>query len=509
MSRRVELLKSLRPVVLFSVLTALVIPVALRTPSASIRTSLSSTQLSPGCAAGRSAVSYYSNGSGAPASEVPVPCTFLTGYGGAESHIKVTPGGELVQEPAVLPSDIPVVLDSALALSSNQGKSWQLDEPANPLPGRDSVEPDGNTFPAQDVGLYVDRVTGRLFVALPTGFGIGYAAEVLLLSSPARPAGYTNWIATPMSGFVGSENSRFTSAPAPHGQPVAGAGEDVTYWCGNQTEGVTEPPILLRTCFRTLDGGATWQRGAILFTYGVPQHSQCGTNSETFNALDGNYPQGAPDGSLWVMVQCGGTTYLAKSTDEGATFPIIDGAHGTPLTIPGSPRELRVDSDGNLYAVGISGSSLELRISRDGGQTWSAPVNMTAPNARSTTIYQWQVAVGYKPGQVALSYLATRSSGGYDGYMTVTKDALDANPVFYSSTINSPNAPIVTESALGDDFVDVDLAPDGTPWASFYSNCPTNETILFCTQTSPTSDANGITGPQAETVGSLEWPANR
>src|SRR5439155_4002213 len=162
------------------------------------------------------------------------------------------------------------------------------------------------------------------------------------------------------------------------------------------------------------------------------------------------------------VVQCGGQNYLARSTDEGSTWPILHGSDGAPVTVPASPvpaacgspappgfgtafaalggggPQLRVDTAGNLYAVekatdDACHSTLLLRISQDGGLTWSAPLNMVAPAARQTTVGQWSVAVGYQPGQVAVSYLATRSAGGADGYITVTHDALDADPVFYAS----------------------------------------------------------------------------
>src|SRR5205823_10923580 len=145
--------------------------------------------------------------------------------------------------------------------------------------------------------------------------------------------GDSAWRSTPMHGFIAPENSRFTSGPAAAGQAPGTSAERgrVTYWCGNQNEVATSPPILDRTCFRSLDGGATWQRRSILFTTVAPvTHPECAPNSETFSAGDGNYPQAGPDGSLWVMVQCGSTTYVAKSTDEAATFPILE----DPVTGP-------------------------------------------------------------------------------------------------------------------------------------------------------------------------------
>src|SRR5439155_266095 len=108
------------------------------------------------------------------------------------------------------------------------------------------------------------------------------------------------------------------------------------------------------------------------------------------------------------VVQCGGQNYLARSTDEGSTWPILHGSDGAPVTVPASPvpaacgspappgfgtafaalggggPQLRVDTAGNLYAVekatdDACHSTLLLRISQDGGLTWNARLNMVAP----------------------------------------------------------------------------------------------------------------------------------
>src|SRR5207244_4478582 len=187
------------------------------------------------------------------------------------------------------------------------------------------------------------------------------------LSSPLADNGYISWTSQVMHGHVGVENSRFTTGPAPAGAAQPSPGEQMAYWCGNTNPVGASPPILARLCYRSFDGGTSWHQASVLYTALVAQHSECGSDAESFSAGDGNYPQAAPDGSLWLMVVCGGTSYLAKSTDEAATFPILHKADGAPLTIPAA-RELRVDTDGNLYAMRIDGTSLLLRISRAGGQ---------------------------------------------------------------------------------------------------------------------------------------------
>lgn len=503
--------KSRRGVVLVVGAVLVVLSTALSAPSAG-------SAVGRGCAVSRVPVVYHSDGGGAGVAGDLVTCARHTGFGGAESHLRVAPNGDVVQEPGMLPLGLPSYMQSGLAVTRDHGGSWSL------------VQPAGTTFQPQDNALYIDRRSGRLYLVLSSGLGVDIAGETELLSSPASPAGYVHWSVTPLHGFVGSENSRFASAPAPAGQRGSSSGENVGYWCGNQNAGLVSPAILDRTCFRSFDGGASWQRASIPFANDVPQYPECGQDAAGYNAGDGSYPQGAADGSLWVLVECGGTTYLARSTDEATSFPILHKAQGgAPLTIPFAPapasvpleesvagvgphHELRVDSLGNLYAFELKGSAVLLRISRNHGLSWSAPLNMTAPSARHASIYQWQVAVG-AAGQVALAYLATRQGVGWDGYITITGDVLRSDPVFYGSMINAANAPMVSAGGAGDDFIDVDIAPDGSAWAAFYADCPADGSDAFCakSKTSPVPtnlQYNEQYGPQAEVIGRLALPQN-
>src|SRR5260370_1366141 len=143
-----------------------------------------------------------------------------------------------------------------------------------------------------------------------------------------------SWSHSALPGFVFSENPRFAAAPPAPGQATtAGGYPDVTYWCGNRDVGLTAPLILERECYRSLDAGVTWEQRSVLFTNPVPQHSECGTNREDISSGDGNNPPGASDCSLYLMLSCGGTVYLARSTDEAATFPIMRTPSG-PVTLP-------------------------------------------------------------------------------------------------------------------------------------------------------------------------------
>ena len=462
----------------------------------------------PACAPGTPAVAHDAAGNILSFAAVPIACATLTGFGGAETHIRVASNGTVVEQPAVI---VPGILGTGfvpgapgphpetqlsvagLAVSHDAGKQWQF------------VKPGGATWVGQDSSIYIDRASDRLFFyalavnPAPQGGGVPLTDQVPSYQAHLLSSGDdgVTWNVVGIPGFNNSENPRFTSAPAAAGQPAAIAGENVTYWCGNNMQFT----FVARICYRSMDGGVSWQQTSIMLTRGVPRHSECGNSEEDLATYDGHYPVGAADGSLWLLLSCGGKTFLARSTDGSVTWPILRKAGSSePLTIPAA-EELRIDPVGNLYSVRQQGSALNLRISRDGGQSWSDPLNMTAPAVRKAGAFQWATA-SRGPGQVAVTYLVPRSGGGYDGYITVTRNALDAQPVFFSAAFNSADAPLVTRSQTAkDDYIDVDLGPDGTPWAAFYSDCPADNS-------EPTCAAAGGVNPlgAATTVGWFQWP---
>jgi hypothetical protein len=288
------------------------------------------------------------------------------------------------------------------------------------------------------------------------------------------------------------------------------------------------PVILGRFCFRSLDGGDSFTLASILFTGVLPQHPECGASGEIYSAIDGYYPQPDPtDGSLYVMVACGGHTYLARSVDEAATFPIVR-ANGQPVVIPvpapstgqvGGP-DLRIDTVGTMYLMWAAASSgmtkLLLGTSTDHGSTWSSPLDVTAPGL---TVDQW--AMAERGGALAVAYLGqTQGQTTWDAYITETKNPLDAQPVFWSAAVNDrpilygssiqgsgylplfdgvriPFPPPFGNQMFGNDFIGATIAPDGSAWGSFDQDC------------GPTPDSSGCRTQNDQTrgfAGRLVWP---
>jgi hypothetical protein len=434
--------------------------------------SIAAPSLGPGCAPDRPAFAHPPGGaalSPQPPS-VAIPCGVLTGFGGAEARVAVTHDGTLVFDPAVQeagPTDcVGRCLHAGLAMTKDAGATWTFTE-----------SPTGSRV---DNFIYADPDVNRVFwipfsVASPT-------LEVRRSDNDGA-----TWQST--TACCGSAENPHVVTAVPRTSTTTGFPK-VVYLCSNTSYlGGLEPAAGSRVCSKSLDGGATFTLAGPLFSKPVPQHSECLPKGEVFAAVDEHYPQAAPDGSLYVLVRCGGaaaassdTEYLAKSTDEGATWPIVH-----PIPMPDESAndldQLRVDTAGNLYLFRTDPTTFRplMRISTDGGATWSGELDIAAPSVEVghpaseaegvfTSPTLWAVAVR-EPGHVAVGYYA-RPPGQqrWDGYLTQTHDALAASPRLWSARLNPDDVDLtdaMTE-AIGNDYIGTTIAPDGTPWAGFY-----------------------------------------
>lgn len=462
--------------------------------------SATAVALPKGCDPARPAVAHHAGGKALaeqPA-DGPIPCGVTTGFGGAETRIRVTKSGALIYEPAGIPAgpggigfgdgvpgEVPQTSASpaGLTVSTDNGATWKL------------VKPLGVTWGSSDHQGHVDRDTGRFF---------WYALHVsgpLPHTNPDAPPpqdqvpgtkAHLLWSADEGKTFtyataccpLFSENPRFATAPAPAGGDKPVGYPNVVYFCANTSIGFTAPVIFGRVCSKSLNGGTTWSEESMLFNGLVPTHSECDGDGEVYGATDGNYPAPASDGSLYVMVNCNGKTFLAKSTDEAATWPILKDGKGAPLEIPAA-EEMRADPDDNLYLFKRAGAAITLQISRDEGQTWTPEMVVTAPGVAN--LDAWFPAVR-SAGHVVVSYYGQRAGQvSYDGYLTESRNALAAKPVFWSAVVNNPAVPMLIDAqgtrAPGPGFLDykgADIGPDGTAWGSYVQDCPPDTSDPVC-----------------------------
>lgn len=447
-------------------------------------------------------------------------CGVTTGYAAAESHILALPDGTVVFSPAVLPHGLAgtgtaaLPIDSAtqsnaspagLAVTRDGGRHWLL------------AEPSGVTWNPTDHGDYVDPATGRVFfedygpIPPVAAFGTDQEGPAHINTSDDL----LHWHHTVIAGLFLPENPHFTAAAPPAAQPRPHGYPDVVYFCANTNVGFTSPLIAGRLCFDSLDGGQSWTQRSLLFSATVPRHAQCGGAPEQFSAIDGYYPQPAPDGSLYVMVACGGRTYLARSTDEAASFPILTSG-GRPLVLPvptpgaGSVAltpQLRIGRHGVFVLVYQQGQRLLERASADRGRSWTRPESMTAPGVG--TVGEWAVALA--GDALAVSYLGARAGQStFDGYLSATRDVTAAlrpgdGPVFAAGRVNPANRPLLygqtvqgsgyvgapggaevplppplSNQSTGNDFIGAAVRPDGTAWGSFTQDCGPSPSSPSC-----------------------------
>ena len=486
-------------------------------------TAAAAAKLPAGCDGRRAVLTHVGAGPSAPAS-TPLACATSTGYAIAESHLGVLPDGSVVVTPAVLPSgtagtgETPVAVGTAqsnaspgaLVISHDQGAHWSI------------VKPSGTTWNPTDHGDYVDPVTGRLFFEdygpIPTYAPFGADQEGPAHLNVSADGGNT-WKHSVIRTVQLPENPQYTSAAPVKGgdQPVGYP--RVTYFCANSSIGFTSPVIAERICFRSLDGGTSFTQRSVILRGSVPIHPECNGQPENLSAADGHYPQPGRDGSLYLMISCGSQTLLAKSTDEGLTFPVLkkgEGARTIPIPAAQTPdfntSALQVLADGTLAVVSLESGRLTLRVSGDEGNLWTRPVDVTAPGLASVATW----AVASRGARISLSYLGSRTDDpAFYGYVamtdprgllsgagaTVTSGLVRRAPMLFGRNalgpavsgagtvhgplgVEAPFPPPFTIALFGNDFLGAAIGPDGTPWGSFTLDCGP-------TPSSPGCQANG------------------
>ncbi len=443
----------------------------------------------PGCHPAEPAVAHYSGGARVarqPAG-APVPCGMETGYAGGESAIAVTNAGAVIYAPAVeslagVQTQYFLGGNSGFARTTDLGRTWSFVDPT-PTPLMASSGAGPGDYPAWDQiddKFFMDRATGRLFWTDPD-----IPTETVLHSDDDG----VSWTTSLLPVGFGGEWTQVTTAP-PRTSRTTGYPK-VVYACGEYDSVGRDVTTALEgdLCQKSLDGGQTWIfAGQGLFGGPVATHPECDGQTEHPNFS----PWAAPDssGRLYELLFCANQTFVLRSTDEAATWSVAARVpYEVPAVGPGGTgsAELRTDSQNNMYLAwttpgnpnpngAYAPGKLYLAVSRDYGQSWSAPLSVLAPGVQGVvTHFGFDVGA---PGHVAFSYLGQASGRpGFDGYITETADALSSKPLFWSGVVNDRAEPPLDfggkggSNGLGLDYVSVAIGPDGTPWASFWDAC--------------------------------------
>jgi hypothetical protein len=393
----------------------------------------------------------------------PEALLWRTGYGSWEPTVGVNAKG------AVFFSARNANNDPGIARSRDGGKTWQ---PAGPPEHRVSLDP----------YVWVDRATGRLF------------ASDVDPSIQCSPISYSDdegatWKTARGCG-VADHQSLF-GGPARKGAAATDGYPNPLYYCAIAKGATTVAPTEAG-CLRSLDGGDTWNVTGSAFPPRVNGTAQCG-------GFHGHGTVG-PDGAVYLPAGWCGKPHLAISHDEGATWKQVQISE---IDARSHEAGIVADADNNLYYTWVAGDEKPyLSISRDGGKTWGKPLDINPPGVHHIDGFAASIDAG-DPGRIAVVFMATQvkdvvDTTPWNAYVISSVNALDADPTFYSTTINDPetNALHRGTSCCGNvgDFIDVAIGPEGTAWAALVDTCtsPEDECIY--------SDAGLVTEPRGEGV---------
>lgn len=191
----------------------------------------------------------------------------------------------------------------------------------------------------------------------------------------------------------------------------------------------------------SLDGGRTWSVGAET----IPRDCTGGISGGVAVA---------PDGTAYSSHGGCEGVFVAISKDSGETWsaPVRAASHHLQF---GNP-DIGFDRDGVAYlAHSDERLGVSVTISRDGGATWQPEVDITHPSI-GRAMFPF-IAVG-EPGKVAVSYLATTADpsawprGGdpsyspdatvWHSYVTYSLDALSDDPTWVTVRVTPDDDPV-------------------------------------------------------------------
>jgi hypothetical protein len=369
----------------------------------------------------------------ATSTRVPVPCATATGYATSETTLAVSGAGAIYFSPSGS--------ENSLGVSTDGGTSWSLAQPG-------SMQPT-SLWNTVDPQVVLDRRTGRLFwvhtthsldlrgplpdqsVAswlVPTAVANAHGFQVYSTGDGGRSwttADYqyentADWEKL----FLGPAPPASTGAAQPSGYP------NVVYVCANAP---LEVIGIGRSCYRSLDGGRTFSFAGYV--------DPSATAPAGCPALAANTGVVSSSGTLYIPQSCAGATYLARSTDEGASYSWLPVQGAPPASTLGATVQLAIDRGGDLYLLWTAGDQLRMIVSRDGALTWSAPLTVSAPGLHNITLPA--LAAGPR-GAVGVVYYASTdpSAKTLSAYISTTTQALRPEPLFFSGVINDPAHPI-------------------------------------------------------------------
>ena len=369
----------------------------------------------------------------------PRPCLFHTGDQSWEPTMGITSDGTIFY--GTERGDTTVL---TVRRSTDKGRTWT------------DVTPLQEPSALGDPYLYVNRETDRVFAAeLKTDL----CAHLAFSDDNGE-----SWTANPQVCGLADHETVFDGPPVSTPTTVY---PNFVYYCA-ASPGIG-PGQLQTGCLRSIDGGLSFTASG---EPAFPPSEGC-LGPVGHGVADS-------DGVIYLPKGWCGQPHLAISRDEGRMWErvqVADNGMASGDVNESHEAGVAVDRLGNIYYVWIAFNDRPyLAISRDGGVTWSRPKMIAPPGVRMASLPALDVG---SPGRIAMAYMGANPSDGdiWNGYVTITANALDASPLFYSASVNKPSDPLVrggcgTERCQGaGDFFDVVIGPEGTAWAAFVDAC--------------------------------------
>jgi hypothetical protein len=419
------------------------------------------------------AVAHHANGTPAAwPGPRPVGCLVHTGVDSSEPTLGIASDGTVFHYPAaVIDRDTPaangVRFLTGVARSTDDGASWRV-----LLPTAGPVAPTHQA--STDPYFFLDPATDRIWAD-------DLSAATCSVLSWSDDLGET-W----MNSLNGC--SEFDHQTLFTGPPVSSSTigyPSILYRCSINLV-MLSGSSTTTTCTKSIDGGLTDAPA------GQPPFVT--DTTELPNFCDGAVGHGISDshGTIYLPKGRCPNPWLAISKDEGNSWTRVQVADNG---MPGSwetgfehDAGVGVDPAGNVYYLWIAADRMPyLAISRDGGATWSAPIAVAPPGLKEANLPALTVA---GTGKLALAYFGSYDSPGapwdpeaygdtsWHQVMTMSVDALSADPTFLTATANDPADPvargacnIVRCNDAVKDFISAETGPDGTPWVALVDGC--------------------------------------
>ncbi len=390
---------------------------------------------------------------------------YRTGLPSGEPTIAITKKGELF-----FPSiDVNRANHVEVLRSSDKGKSWEIVSPR--------IGP-ANAHPVSlDPYVYADPDTNRIF-----NIDLTVACSLLSFSDDKGET----WITNPLACGrpVNDHQTLFGGPPAV--SPTVRY-PNILYYCWND--------VASSSCSKSLDGGLTFHpTGSPAFTGVQPSAAEEDEPAPFCGGLHGHGVVGR-DGTVYIPKESCLQPWLAISRDEGRTWENLKVSNisaGDGILDP----SVDVDKKGNIYYVWTGGDRrIYYTSSTDGGKTWNKATVVSPPGVHEANLATLDAG---GVGKVAIAFMGSANSKWrhdcakkqqscpdssdymettWNGYVTTTTDGLAEDPVFLSTPVNPPNDPIARarcgpgRCGLVFDFIDVVIAPDGSPYATFVDAC--------------------------------------